>query len=241
MPHSKLIVSGNTIEYYNYEREINKKIQSGIRKAFKRRNTTPLYSRSDSIRRRYKSFSRLVRANLVGSSEPSLLTLTIAQNVGIKRGYEYLAEFWRQLRQSSVKVERFIAVPEFQKRGSVHFHIIIWGINDYVEKERDSRKLQHLWQRGFVDCLRTDGSEKLAGYLAKYMRKSMYDRRLVGQKAYSASRSCLRSVSLSSSQAFNYSLEAFGYDLSTLIPLQDRSFDTRWLGRCRYRLYKPNS
>jgi len=93
----------------------------------------------------------------------------------------------------------------------------------------------------FVDCVKTDGDPKLAGYLAKYMRKSMYDSRLVGQKAYSASRSALRSVSFSASAAFDYSEELWGIDLSTSTPLQEYQFSTQWLGKGRYRLYKINS
>jgi hypothetical protein len=238
MSHTKIIQTGKYLEVYTYEKSVSSKIKSGRRKSFKQRDQRPLYSRPDSIRRRYKSFSRLVRSNLVGEVEPSLLTLTCFEVVGIERGYDYLRQFWRKLQQSFIKVERYIAVPEFQKRGAVHFHLIVWGLNDYVDKERSDRQIQNLWQRGFVDCLRTDGNEKLVGYLAKYMRKSMSDRRLVGQKAYTASRSCLRPLSFSSGAPFNYSMELYGVDLSTVQPLLQKDFHTQWLGMGRYRLYK---
>jgi len=238
MGHLKIIKSGDYIELFNYEREINPKIKSGRRKRVKQRDSRPLASRHDSIRRRIKSFSRLVRANLVGETSPSLFTLTCVESVGIVRGYEYLADFWRRLRQASISVEKYIAVPEFQKRGAIHFHLIVWGMNEYAKQERDSRQIQNIWQRGFVDCVQTDGHEKLVGYLAKYMRKSMYDSRLVGQKAYTSSRSCMRSMSISSPLAFKYAFELWGVDLSTAIPLQEKQFDTQWLGKGRFRLFK---
>jgi hypothetical protein len=237
VPHLKLVKSGNLIEVYNYEKSISQKIHSGRRKSFKQRDSRPLSSRPDNIRRRCKSFTRLVQSNLVGSVAPALFTLTVAERVGIERGYEYLREFWIRLRQASISYSKYIAVPEFQKRGAIHFHLIIWGLNEYVDQERNNRQIQNLWQRGFVDCIQSDGSSKIAGYLAKYMRKSMFDRRLVGQKAYSASRSCLRSVSFSSPAVFNFSSEVFGIDLETALPVVDKQFNTQWLGSARYRLY----
>jgi len=237
MPHIKIVKSGEIVEVYNYERSVSKKIQSGRRKSFKQRDSRPLSSRPDSIRRRVKSFTCLVRANLIGETPPAFFTFTVAESVGIERGYEYLADFWSRVRQNSIECERYITVPEFQKRGAIHFHLIIWGMNKYAEQERDTRQIQNLWQRGFVDCLITDGSQKIAGYMAKYMRKSMFDKRLIGQKAYTASRSCMRSMSVSSEFASSHALEAWGLDLSTP-PLQDKLFVTQWLGQGRYRLYK---
>jgi len=238
MSHVKVIKSGDIIEVYNYERSISQKIKSGRRKSFKQRDSRPLSSRPDNIRRRCKSFTRLVQSNLIGSTSPALFTFTVSEVVGIKWGYEYLAQFWRRLRSNDIKIERYISVPEFQKRGAVHFHIMVWGLNEYVDQERNTRQIQNLWQRGFVDCMQTDGDAKLAGYMAKYMRKSMFDRRLVGQKAYTASRSALRPMSFSGTGAYNYSVELFGVDLSTVLPLQEKVFDTQWMGKGRYRLYK---
>lgn len=42
----------------------------------------------------------------------------------------------------------------------------------FVGEERKTRKLAGYWNVGFVDLRQTDGSEKLAFYLAKYLVKA---------------------------------------------------------------------
>ncbi len=109
------------------------------------------------------------------------------------------------------------------------------GINP--ETARGDRLLQNLWQRGFVDCLPTDGSPRLIGYLSKYMSKAMHDERLWGRKAYSVSRNVVRPLLSKITETFDD--VALGYlDDDELTPLQVHEFDTEWLGKGRYRLYK---
>ena len=128
---------------------------------------------------------------------------------------------------------RYIAVPEFQKRGSVHFHLMVWGLaKEKVKSERDKRYFAKIWSYGFLDVMQTDGSDKLAGYLAKYMAKSFIDKRLVSKKAYMASRNVRRSSSVSN----------FPKDLLKMIvrkgsKVYQKDFQTQWLGSCRYQVY----
>jgi len=233
--YTKIIQSGKLVEVYTYASD-----PPPYRPRKKSRFKNPRRYRRN-VERARAAFFRLVRANLGSGPNPAFVTLTMREVVTLQEGWTAFTQFSERFRYNFSNRISLVAVPEFQKRGSIHFHLIVWGLNEYAKNERNSRQIQNLWQRGFVDCVQTDGSEKIAGYLAKYMRKSMYDIRLIGQKAYTASRSCLRSVSLSSSFQVRHSLEICGVDLSTLTPLQDKSFSTQWLGQGRYRLYKSNN
>jgi len=150
------------------------------------------------------------------------------------------------------KAVRYIAVPEFQERGAVHFHCLFWGVPEkaiedeapknvdvegVVSVKRGSRAIQHLWSYGYVDCLPTDGSPKLAFYVAKYMHKAVLDERIRGQKSYSCSRNVMRPMSVATKSGSSFALDAWGVKLSTAEPLHEKFFDTYWLGRGRYRSY----
>lgn len=240
MGHVKVIQSGKIIEIFQYEKDILPK--STYRKPRKPqlRDIKVRYVRPDNTRRRVKSFRRLVTSNLGGETNPALLTLTMYEIVSLRRGYAAFHKFIRRLRNDQGKGFRYIAVPEFQRRGAVHFHVMIWGLDEekIIKAEQQTRYLQSLWQRGFVDCIITDGHDKLVGYLSKYMSKSMQDERLHFEKAYVASGNVLRSVSISSGTALSFTKEIWELDLSTATPLLEHEFSTQWLGKGRYRLFK---
>jgi hypothetical protein len=161
------------------------------------------------------------------------------QVLPLGHAYKVFSGFIQSLRVYYGKSFRYISVPEFQKRGAVHFHLLIWGISEReILNERLSRNFQHIWQMGFVDCLVTDGSVKLAYYLGKYLVKAQLDRRLLGQKAFVCSRNVVRPRVLPFETAVSFSKEIWEIDLSTDLPLLSKEFQSEWLGKGRYNLYK---
>jgi len=245
---TKIIRSGNFLEIYEYSKELN--VNRAIARPKRRRKVDCVFRtfRVDNVRRKIKAFRRLVQANLTGAQNPSFFTFTMFESVGIKLSYVAFTVFAKRLRADTGLDFRYIVVPEFQKDtdfygrrktrgGAVHFHALIWGLNDLQLEETTSRYIQNTWARGTVDCISTDGNIKLAGYFAKYMRKAMYDSRLLGRKAYSSSSNVLRPLSLAYGSSLDYAQEIWGVDLSTGENcLQDRTFETQWLGKGRYRL-----
>jgi len=241
MGHIKLIKSGNVVELYEYEKELP------IRRTFirKRKKTYRIAGyvnrrRYDNAGRLKKSFVRLVRSNLVGADRPSLFGFTFAESVSYDAGVSALTLFFKRLRVSFGKGFRYIAVPEFGRRGTkrLHFHAIVWGLpENLILNERNTRLFQNSWQEGFLDCIPTDGSPKLAGYLGKYLFKALHNDGLVGKKAYFCSRNTLRPMSTSLKTVYNYTHELWGLQLSTTTPLQEKFFETQWLGKGRYRRF----
>jgi len=90
---------------------------------------------------------------------------------------------------------------------------------------------------GFVDVVQTDGSPKLASYLAKYMSKAVQDYRILRAKAYVSSRNCLRSVSIQNEAVFDLFREKLTVDKKLA---REKEYGTKWLGRCIYKLYSSS-
>jgi len=240
--HVKLIKSGQQVEIYEYENDVNAEKLRCARKNARKRGTRPRAyigrRRLRNVAQSRKSFTRLVLSNLGGETKPWFFTFTMYEVVPLRRGYWAFTVFIERLRKNLGRDFSYIAVPEFQKRGAVHFHVLFWRLReDVLKNERDNRYIQNLWGYGYCDGIPTDGSPRLAGYFAKYMSKAMLDHRLGGEKAYSASRNIMRPVSVSFRSALAHTKEMWGLDLSTTTPLREAQYETKYLGKGRYRLY----
>lgn len=252
MGYSKIIIYGNNLEVYEYEKDIVK-LLGRIKRSRKRNpdgesveidgeNTLSrqekLGKRQDNARRASLAFRRVVASNLGGSTRPVLLTLTYGDNfTDLKGAYKHFSSFIQSLRYKFKKTFKYVCVPEFQKRGAVHFHALVWGLSKkLVLQERKTRTLAEIWARGFIYLKETDGDEKLSFYLSKYMAKAFVDPRLKNQKCYVASRNVERpEVIVGASPAWPI-LEDYGINES--FPVVDREYETKWLGKGRYRLFK---
>jgi len=236
MGHSLMISSGSILETYVYEQEITpilsfRKKRNPFRRISKDR-------RLDNVVRLKRVFERLVFSNCLRQCKALLFTFTFVGIMDISGGYRSFHSFTKRLRRLYGSDFRYIAVPEFQKRGSIHFHVLIWGLPDRLLKdERSTRSIQRLWGYGYVDIVQTDGSPKLARYLSKYLFKLLQDDRLFHQKAFVCSRNVLRPVRLAFKSAFALSSYIFDLELSTP-PSFQRVYNNKWLGRCNYSFYK---
>jgi len=239
MGYTKIIRSGDLLEVYKYEKNlpIRRKARSKRAESAREEYFGARPRNADSIRRATKSFRRIVRSNLVGPVPPTLFTLTMYQKLSYRTSSRIFTKFIARLRRIRGSSFRYIAVPEFQSRGAVHWHLLMWGFYEEAKSERTTRYFSRLWQRGFVDCLTTDGHPKLSGYLAKYMSKTMSDIRLGGQRAYYTSHNVLRPMYTASG---NLSIQEVYKE--ELIPVDNLlttyEFNTQWLGRCNYQSFR---
>lgn len=254
MSYSKIIYTGDFLELYTYERSPKIQLRRKQRlpkEADSKRSDVNYERRPDNIRRLRKHFVRLVRSNLASNGNPAFVTLTMLDVVGLETGAKLYNSFIKKARAVFGDDIRVIGVPEFQKRGAVHYHALVWGIPERIieheaphwhgeadfgllgKVERGSRYIQSLWAYGYVDCVLTDGSPKLANYVAKYMYKAMQDSRLYGRRAYYATRNVLRPMLVTTSAPHHF-IKALHTGDNVLI--ESREFDTVWLGRCEYQL-----
>jgi len=240
--HTSLILSGNYLEILTYEKKPPAKSTLGRRESQKSssngRGHRDISKRAlFSLRRSRRNFIRIARSNLTGQVKPAFLTLTFAANVDLDYAAPKLNVFTKKLQYHFPGV-RYLAVPEFQKRGAVHYHLLVWGIPEKtVLYERYSREIAGIWGHGFIDIIPTDGSTKLASYMAKYLFKAVQDSRLVGRRCYSLSRNMLRPVFDLPQSMLHCLPEIFGGEVDKEV-LTDRNYPTDWMGWCRYQLIK---
>jgi len=173
--------------------------------------------RSDNVSALKKQYKRLVWASLDARPDfPYFVTLTFRDDV------RTLAEAYVLFRESMRRFKRlynieYIGVPEFQKLGRVHFHVLMWGNLDRAyfdficakteyladrkvmgkEAKRRNDLFSQAWGYGFVDVVKCyDKSNKIGSYMSKYMTKQDLDMRTYGQKSYTRSRMTLQIVAL---------------------------------------------
>jgi hypothetical protein len=247
--YRKIIRYGNHIEIYEYEREpqlmgrrrIPRTSNDGdVDLGTNRKDTLSerqLGKRRDNARRVAMVFRRLVASNLHGTNLPLLVTLTYKENIAdIAIGYKDYRSFVQTLRYTFGKTFKYICVPEFQKRGAVHFHALFWGLpSELFIQERQTRELAGMWGKGFVYLKETDGHDRLSSYLAKYMAKAFSDPRLRNKKAYVASRNIDRPVIDSGPFSFSSIIDEYATNAELI---KDTEYDTNWLGTCRHRHFK---
>lgn len=256
MGYKKLIRYGEIIETYEYERPIlyhgrkGSRVQRTLgvpdvslcREDIERQKEQKTARRKANVRNSVLAFKRLVLANLGRFDKPVFVSLTYASITSeINEAREDFKSFSKNLTRRFGSQIRYICVPEWQKRGSIHFHALVWGLpSGLVASERRTRLVAGFWGKGFVDLKETDGHAKIASYLSKYMSKVFIDDRLLGKKAYTASRNIKRPVVDKNPimLMYNYGELLHLPDLSTAVLLQEKEYMTQWLGQAIYKRFQ---
>lgn len=130
---------------------------------------------------------RLAKCNI--KEWKTFITLTFADNIqDIGFANKKLNYFCLKIRRV-FKNFKYLCIPEFQKRGAVHYHLLTnidLTNNDLIYRQEDNKKFFHIkyWNEGFtsVEGLQND-KRKIIGYISKYMTKDI-DNRLFGRRRY---------------------------------------------------------
>lgn len=183
----KLIKTGNFAEIYDFhkcqisfksERETYIKSKTGVRNI-------------QSLKRARRELFRLITGNIgaFGAFLPVFVTLTFADNLSDLdiANKEFLLFVKRLSYHTGIK-QQYVVIPEFQKRGAVHYHGVFFNL-PFIEVA----KFEQIWANGQTN-IQVARIKNTASYLCKYFSKSSYDRRLFGRKAYFASRGLQRPI-----------------------------------------------
>jgi hypothetical protein len=76
---------------------------------------------------------------------------------------------------------KYILVPEFQKRGAIHYHMIC--NLPYIDKWN----FHKLWKYGSSHIQAVKSSRKIGFYLTKYITKNLMDKKFYGRRGFYAS------------------------------------------------------
>jgi hypothetical protein len=200
----RAILSGNELEIYEYEDPVWYNFSAERKIATANDLSSPEENRIRSRHRSKKMIQHLIDANFgmwmdeFGHPYVSkFLTLTYAAN--ILRPEETNPEFTLfikrlnyQLFKSKCALLHYLVVIEFQKRGAVHYHIVIFNL-PYMDLEQYQTAFEKAWGHGIVH-IRTVPDRGVGKYITKkYITKSD-DIRLWGNKSYFASRGILKPI-----------------------------------------------
>ena len=227
----KVVDCGNYKQLYCYNDlkikndenlEKNKKISSTY--LFKEKN---LSRKSDLKFIEYKNISRskfklqrLVKAN--EEIFKTFITLTFKENIidieNANRKFRYFIDTVRRKFDNF----KYICVPEFQKRGAVHYHLLTnipYDSNLFFSDEKKIWSVKHksytifktlpFWKHGFSSIYSMENIN-VVGYLTKYMTKDI-DNRLFGRQRYLFSRNLIIPreyyIDCDNDRDFNYLLD----------------------------------
>ena len=181
--YRKIIFSGALLEEYLYEvpLRVGFSTHGGRRKKREKTERTMEYKKR-TARLAQTKIRRLAALNFIHGAK--FVTLTFSDNNEFDISdpavcYIYLLNFMRRLKRT-VGLFHFICVPERQKRGAIHYHLIV--DLPYIQKE----KLATIWTHGFVDIRKIDDPVRRAAYLAKYLTKDGNEYELKGRRYYTS-------------------------------------------------------
>jgi hypothetical protein len=224
----KLIISGKVLELYVYETSIAKgyKMDRGknpgraveASEEDKERNRTLVLARAQ------KRVRRLINANR--GEDTKFLTLTYAENIqDLDRTNADFNLFIKRLRYHFGKFG-WLVVPEFQKRGAVHYHVVTFGLG-YVP----NATLRNIWGHGFVRINRCNDVTNLGAYVCKYMTKQPREvDKLRGRKSWWSSRGLREPEEITDPKQIEASLAG-------LAPNYVADFENEHLGVIHYEQY----
>ena len=235
----KLIISGKQVELYQYETLVKTKSKRKKKKIVKRRTKEEIEKqikqseegnfqmeviRHYSLRRTRSRITRLINTN---EDIRTFITLTFKDNIAdLQEANIIFKRFILRLKYLYPDL-KYLAVPEFQKRGAVHYHVLI-NIN-YIE----NLKLAEIWEQGFVKINKVKHINNLGLYISKYICKDLFDIRYFGMRKVLCSRKLDQPTVFTGSKDIMNFLQKDDLDL-----ILEKEYNSDWLGKINYSLFK---
>lgn len=225
--NQKLIISGNVLEFYVYEkntvRGYKKDPGSVPGRSVEASDEDKQKNRALVLSRAQKRVRRLINANR--GEDTKFLTLTYAENIqDLDLTNSDFNLFIKRLRYHFGKFG-WLVVPEFQKRGAVHYHLVTFGLG-YVP----NATLRNIWGHGFVRINRCNDVTNLGAYICKYMTKHSGVDKLQGRKSWWCSRGLKEPEEI-------LDREIIRTRLAGLVPSYVADFENEHLGAIHYEQY----
>lgn len=246
---NKVIISGDIVEIYEYEigylKGYKLKESSGGRiKDYESQDYQE--NREKVLKRAKRDLRRLINANvgMYGKQYTTkFLTLTFGDNVTDleQANYEF-EKFKKRLNYLIWKTKKaklkYSVVIEFQKRGAIHYHMLIYNMPFVKQKI-----IEETWGNGYVWINKIDEVDNVGAYVAEYLGdssksqgKEKEDSRLKGKKSYFNSRGLFKPVEVTDKKIVD--------ELADSLPFNklrySNTFENEHLGVVHYRQYILN-
>lgn len=200
LSNQKLIISGDTVHYYQYSYNVEygettkKNAHSSPRPKDPDEEKEKAYS---SCYRAKKQVKYLLQSNAYqytnnqsGTFKPIFFTLTFGENItDLQSANRQFRNFIQRLNYNiygeKKAVLKYLVVPEFQERGAVHYHAVFFNL-PYLENIYD--QVLDIWGNGFTFVETIKDLHHLTAYVTKYITKNNKDERLSAEKSYFCSK-----------------------------------------------------
>jgi len=233
----KVVVSGKQVEVYKYKKQVWRdfnKTQASVEDV----NTHKEPEQLDIFKRiknqQVKTTSSLNRTRTeirrLTNSNPQLnkfLTLTFSDNIADLKEANYI--FNKFILRINYKYPNFeyLAVPEFQQRGAVHYHVLC-NLPFIHYKE-----LTDIWRQGNIDIKKIKDITNLGAYICKYLGKDMFDERTFGKKKFFRSQTLKKPIEILGWSATKF-IDLY---LTLLSPTFEKTFESEYMGEVNYRAF----
>jgi hypothetical protein len=159
----------------------------------KRKNSSRSDMDEETLNKSQRRARKVVKQKILTFQADTLLTLTYRENqTDLKLAWKHFNRFNLLMRRRYGDKWTYVAVPERQKRGAIHFHLAVKGYYHW-------NTVRNLWKRAiegegnvdFQNPKRRNGNttkspKKIAAYLSKYLTKQ--ETTDFNQRRYSSSK-----------------------------------------------------
>ena len=134
---------------------------------------------------------------------------------------------------------QYICVPEFQKRGAVHYHLLC-----SLPFFKPIEFTKNIWRHGSIDIKRIDRVQRISSYMTKYLSKAEFlsGGRLMGKKKFFTSARITKHQPIGLFNPIEYrnveALNFFSYNHHLLEPTREPFFLDLKFGSFVYKYYK---
>lgn len=241
----KVVISGDIVEFYEYENGYDKgytlssheRLKRGRKKDFKSDDYEE--NRDKVLKRARRDLRRLINSNFGAWGDDcttKFVTLTFKENVtDLKMANYEFKKFINRLNyslyNSKKAILKYSVVPEFQKRGAVHYHVVFYNL-PFLKADLVSE----IWGNGFIKINKIDNVDNLGAYVCKYMTKDNTDVRLEGSKCYFNSRGLFKPFELDDSEDKKI-IESLGDSLLHEQLRYSSEFENLYTGKISYKQY----
>jgi len=248
MYKAKLVISGPMLEIYEYNISPNagrkRNLSPEERKRMEERfgPISRIEMPQNSFYRSKKNAKRIMFCNAwrwLKENQlpfpPFFLTLTFAENIqDLKLAGDifrkFIQRFNYELGYENAYLQ-YIAIREFQQRGAIHYHLIIFNL-PYM-KDRVYKTIRELWGEGRIDLKMIKSMGTLTYYLSKYMVKDAENGKLSGMKRYLTSKKIKRPSIIKDD---NYAVFDVAMRLENKL-VYETKFEAGFIGTIKYRQY----
>ena len=242
----KIIISGDIVEVYEYERGYLKgyEVKESPGGRIKDYESEDYQENRDKVLKRAKrDLRRLINANVgrYGNQfTTKFITLTFGDNVTDLKVANYEFKKFRQklnylIFDTKKQNLKYNVAIEFQERGAIHYHMIIYNMPFVKHKV-----IEKTWGNGFVWINKVDQVDNVGAYVAEYLGdtnkgqgREIEDNRLKGQKCYFSSRGLYKPDEITDKKKVEALRKALPMEKETY----SAEFNNEHMGNITYKQY----